>query len=659
MNNLANLYMAQGKYPEAKTNFEQALDIREKALGFSHPDVAVSLEGLAVLYGRSGQLDKSLAYYEKLQQSRQHFIEYVFSYASEAQKMRYVKEYPLLTHSHLWLLRTLEAPPPKKSASAAAPSTKENLQRSALEMVLKAKAVVIDAVSAEKQIASISQEDEIRNKLKKHREICGEISTLTLTGSEKLEAKIYRERLQTLYGEKDALEKELSRRCAPFKDDLAQRRFQMADVVQRIPEGSVLWEFIRCRPDDFRKAGNAEDKPRPSRYLAFTLDHAGKVQFIDLGDAEEIDRMIYAARERIYQDQENEVFHSDRVVQSERKLKTITSKLYNKLFAPLTARSGGAKDIFISPDGEISLLPFEIYTCPDGQYAIEKFKMSYLSSGRDLLRFKQKRKSSRWAMIMADPAFDLSGEAIAENSGIEREEFPALPSTAASVRGVSQCLDFLFPPLPESLREAGAIREALEKKGGLEIRLYSGDRAREEILKEMNPSPWILHLATHGFFCEDFNPGQEERYENPLIRAGLAFTGANHSGPGIGDQSLPGEDGILTAFEASGLNLNETELVILSACETGVGEVRHGEGVYGLRRAFQHAGAQTIVMSMWRVPEKQTCRMMVDFYKHWLAGEGKREALRQAALNILNSHREKYAGHPYFWGAFVLVGDPG
>ena len=145
--------------------------------------------------------------------------------------------------------------------------------------------------------------------------------------------------------------------------------------------------------------------------------------------------------------------------------------------------------------------------------------------------------------------------------------------------------------------------------------------------------------------------------ENPLLRSGLVLAGANHLGE---EEDIEGtEDGILTALEISGLPLWGTDLVVLSACETGVGAVRRGEGVFGLRRAFQLAGAKTVVMSLWSVSDIVTQELMVDFYRRIISGTGKAKAMQEASLALMRARREKEgAAHPFFWAAFVCVGEP-
>jgi len=657
MNNLAAIYRDQGRYAEAEPLYKRALAIWERALGPDHPNTGACLGSLAIVCGSSGKTDQSLVHYEKLQQSRQNFIEYVFSYASEDQKLRYIEKYPLLDHSLLSYAIINGRKEPTGSAREVAEKTRTELRSTALEMALRAKAVVIDAVSAEKEIAFCSYDEEIRRKAEKHAQVCGEISALTLTGYEQIDPAVYRERLAALYQEKDALETELSNNCSEFKEALAAGRFKVSDVANAIPLGSVLWEFVCYEPYDFTKTGNDKERTGPPRYLAFTLDREGEITLKDLGDAEAIDQLIHSARERLYKAREEAYFPV--VIQSEKQLNQVTAELYETIFAPLASRLGDRTDILISPDGQLNLLPFKIFPCPDGQYVIEKFRISYLSSGRDLLRFKKKQESTDWAMVMADPEFNLAGEALAAQRDKTLNEPEVSPVLYAQSRGVSGCFNHRFTSLRYSRRETASVVQALEDQARLKARYYCGGNALEEVLKGMPAAPRVLHLATHGFFCDDVEMGQQGGFENPLLRCGLALTGANCVMDKARKDESRKEDGILTAFEVSGLNLVGTELVTLSACETGVGEVKNGEGVYGLRRAFQHAGARSIMMSLWKVRDRETCELMEGFYQNWLGGQSKREALRQSALKILASQREKHqAGHPYFWGAFVLLGDP-
>jgi len=655
---LAVLFESQGKYADAEPYYERALAICEESLRPEHSISIHCLSRLANFYGSLGKFDKSLSYYQKLQQFRQYFIEDIFTYASENQKMRYIEKYPLINHA---LLSFAVMTNPVKSISSEPEMTfkdKDEAKNLALEMALKSKAFVMDAISFERQIAYYSDEPLTQENLRELRGICGEIATLTLSGWEKLDPKIYRKRLEDLYQKKDFLETELSAGCAAFRDELALKKFSPQDVAEAIPPGSVLWEFLRYKPYDFAKIGSDKEKTGPPRYLAFTMNHQGEITLTDLGDAKAIDELVHAARERIEKDKSRGYLFTDQVAESEKRLRKITGELHDRVFAPLASQLDGNIDILIAPDGQLNLIPFEILVCSDGRFVIEKFRISYLSTGRDLLRFKRKQESTQWAMLMADPAFNLSGGLIEQHRGTILDRSSDSLLSRAPSRNVSDCYDFCVPSLDHSGEEIVAIRESLETKAGLEVRSYTGREALEEVLKYMPTAPKVLHLATHGFFCEDVDPAEKKFFENPLLRCGLLLTGSNQLRRKTMREITQKDDGILTAFEASGLNLMGTELVTLSACETGLGDVKSGEGVFGLRRAFQHAGARTIVMSLWKVPDNETCELMRYFYRNWSSGHSKRAALRQAVLKILDKKRGTYAAHPYFWGAFVMVGDP-
>jgi CHAT domain-containing protein len=197
--------------------------------------------------------------------------------------------------------------------------------------------------------------------------------------------------------------------------------------------------------------------------------------------------------------------------------------------------------------------------------------------------------------------------------------------------------------LPGTKTEVENISNLMIAKGW-QPEVLIGDKALEETLKDCF-KPRVLHIATHGYFQPDATSTQ-----NPLLRSGLMLAGAAQTLDGNKDDKT--EDGILTAYEAMNLNLDNTDLVVLSACETGLGSISNGEGVYGLQRAFRVAGAKTIIMSLWKVDDQATQELMTSFYENWLNTGNKRQSFEIAQQNI----KMKYKA-PYFWGAFVMVGE--
>ena len=311
-----------------------------------------------------------------------------------------------------------------------------------------------------------------------------------------------------------------------------------------------------------------------------------------------------------------------------------------QVFDPLVPLLSGRRRILISTDGDLAILPLEVLPLSNGTRLIDRYQFSYLSCGRDLLRMQSTTHTQAGAAVVAaDPDFDLAG-----NSG------PSLPAKGRQSRN----LDRGHPVrrLPSTRSEAETIASMLG------VRALLGRDVTKQRIRDLH-SPSIVHLATHGFFRKDqtgfrATPGfARPRLENPMLRSGLLLAGFN-TWLSHGPAAAGAENGMLNGEDVAGLDLSGTELVVLSACKTGLGEVRVGEGVFGLRRAFEVAGARTLVMSLWKVPDKQTQELMVDFYKRVLAGEPLADGLRQAQLSIKAQWPD-----PLFWAAFICQGDPG
>jgi CHAT domain-containing protein len=289
------------------------------------------------------------------------------------------------------------------------------------------------------------------------------------------------------------------------------------------------------------------------------------------------------------------------------------------------------------------MIPFGALVDEQGRYLIEGYSITYLTSGRDLLRLQVERQSKSPPVVVADPLF---GDARLIGAS---EKGAATNGVGSSSRARIDYSRMFFGPLPGVKDEVRALRELLPDSSFL-----TQEQATKAALQSV-VAPRLLHIATHGFFLAEppaiarSSPRQDQsisanaKLENPLLRSGLALAGANH-----GD-----EGGILTALEASGLNLWGTKLVVLSACDTGLGEVRNGEGVYGLRRAFVLAGAESQVMSLWPVSDRSTRDLMVGYYKGLLGGQGRGEALRRIQLQML---RNRNRAHPYYWASFIQTG---
>ncbi|TET52663.1 MAG: CHAT domain-containing protein, partial [Anaerolineales bacterium] len=316
-------------------------------------------------------------------------------------------------------------------------------------------------------------------------------------------------------------------------------------------------------------------------------------------------------------------------------LRKLARELYDLLLRPVEPHLRGRRNLFLSPDGDLNLVPFGALMDGQGRYLLQRYGLTYLTSGRDLLHLSAApAKRTGQTVVLAAPAFGGG-----DNAG----DAPG-PSPRTRGRRAFGMEKMTWDPLPGTEQEARNIKRVFP-----EARLLVGKLASESAVKKL-AAPRLLHLATHGFFLPDRGDPAAHRLasiENPLLRSGLALAGANRRQAGD-------EDGLLTALEAAQLDLWGNRLVVLSACETGLGEASVGEGVYGLRRALVIAGARSLLMSLWRVDDEATRDLMDAFYRRLRSGKGLSEALRQSQLEMIENENR---AHPFFWAAFILSGD--
>jgi len=332
---------------------------------------------------------------------------------------------------------------------------------------------------------------------------------------------------------------------------------------------------------------------------------------------------------------------------------------YQAFWKPLESALNGKRRIYISPDGVLNQVALGIVPAADGHPLIEKYDLRLVSSTKDFLR-ERRKPAADTAVLVGAPQFDLDEakqrELVQSLNKKGAGTQPVLVASASGLRSGDLQRGGLTP-LPGAKLELEQVSFLLTKHHW-RVETYSGENALEETVKRVQ-GPRVLHVATHGFFLPDEERSKGSRAtgaEDPMLRSGLYFAGANRVISHV-PFSPDLDDEVLTAYEASGLNLQGTELVVLSACETGLGEVKNGEGVFGLRRALQEAGAESVLMSLWAVRDRETRELMTLFYNNWLSGMDKHEALRAAQLEMRRKVKARYGRDlPNYWGGFVLVG---
>ena len=648
LNNLAAAYRSVGYYAEAEPLYKRSLEITKKVLGPEHPDVAAGLHNLALLYASMDDFEMSHNLFGRAQKIDGKFMDQVMGFTTEDQKIKFVSTREWSLHAFLSLINGHLSLNPLYRVDA-------------LSVWLNTKGVISGAHKSFQE-ALVNFDD--TQAVETFQELSGvrtQISKLAFAVPGREDMEVLKRKFSDLEAQEDRLKTKLSRLSQAFalKQEIAAADCEM--VARELPAGTVLIEVARVEMFDFKAKGK-QKKWQPAHYLAFVL-HAGngdKVGMIDLGDAEEIDKAAAELKKEIFT--------------MKKKAMKSSGKICNLVFEPLRKELGNVKEIFISPDGILNLIPFEVLVGPDGRYLIEDFTFNYLGSGRDVVGFGQFVPEGKGVLLMGDPDFDLAHEkkklTLREmalmNGGREK-----IARRSADMRG------YHFTRRPGTGKEVESIKDILGNS--ITTETYLGDEALEEVLKQKGP-PRILHLATHGFFLNDQEPGKvpaeptgrwvcsittlikgnggKARIEPPLLRSGFVLAGANSSLQ-VADEQV--DDGIVTSEEILGLRLRGTDMVVLSACDTGLGEVKTGEGVFGLRRAFAQAGVRSLIMSMWAAPDKETRELMVEFYKNIMTGEMNCcQALRQAALKEMKIVKERYGhAHPLYWGGFVMLGDPG
>lgn len=620
LDGLATLARIRGRYAEAEPLLQRAVAIEEKSLGPEHPNMDWTLRNLATVHWAAGHLDKAIAALTRAAEASERNLALFVASGAEDQKRAYLAT-RADDDTKVISFHALTAP---RDPAAL---------RLALTTVLRRKGRALDAMADTLAIARRGVQPGQEASFDEWVSARKRYAMLTLRGPGERAITEHRTQLATLAARVEQLE---ARFGEGLRETLARSTPVTVDsVAQAIPANGALVEITSFRPFDPR-AGR--DPWGATRYVAYVLARNREPAWVDLGDALTIDTEIVRLREALSDPARGDV-------------QVLSRALDERVMRPIRALLGERKMVLISPDGALNLVPFPALVDERGRFLVEQYTFVYLTSGRDLLRLAARRPSRQEAaLIVADPDFD-------DDRGLQATSALTAASSSSSRRSTDHA-GLAFHRLPGTADEARVLSGLLPG-----TRVLTGSAATEAALKQVQ-APTILHIATHGFFLADRVVAPETRDvvasrpwtwetsagtgdENPLLRSGLALAGANRLRSGD-------EDGVLTALEAAGLNLSGTKLVVLSACETGVGAVQRGEGVYGLRRALVLAGAESQVMSLWKVADEATKDLMAAYYRRLLQDAGRAEALRQAQLQIAANPLRR---HPFFWASFILIGD--
>ncbi|MEA5560226.1 CHAT domain-containing protein [Planktothrix agardhii] len=759
LNNLATLYEMQGKMDEAKLYYEQALAMRKRLFLDDHPDMAVSLNNLAFFYYTQGLLKKAQELYQEAKEMFQRlfsnedhpdFIRVLnnlalllaarnlpsealelmqqaiamddrllranFAYSSERDRLTYIDNIRYRFDLFLSLISTYFS----DSTEAA---------KIALDVVLKRKCITATALAAFNFAIYSERYSHLQPEFQRLRSLREQLTHL-MFDPPFIQPQEPQEQYRLRRREHQNLVTELQQECEQIEKQLASQvpEIQLQDqetdrraVALALPEGSALVEFVRFDVYDFKA-----DKLQPTQYLAFVLParQPDAVQMILLGDAEPIERLIKVFRETISELRFKDLGLRPKAKPPQQKsYQEAGIKLREAIYNPILEQVNLSEysHLIIAPDYELCIVPFGILP-EEGRLLIDHYQISYLSTGRDILRgtIETERPASP-PFIMADPDFNLSRsegfspqkspEGLTTNFNLSSSEGfspPESPEGLTTNDVIKRLGGEYFDPVPET----GLLAETVAQKLG--VKPYLQQQALEPLFGRVN-CPSILLIATHGYFnsidsSETKNSSippllsgvrgeqiqglrNSDRFSTPtidnsLMRSGLALAGANTWKLG---GNLPPEagKGFLFAQDVAVLDLWANELTILIACESGLGDVKIGEGVLGLRRAFAVSGCKTLVMSLWSVPTKASILLMNQFLDLLKSGYGRYDALIRAQEyirsvkieelqqfplgeeilaelvehrslmldDIKNSPNFQPLAHPYFWAAWVCQGN--
>jgi len=407
--------------------------------------------------------------------------------------------------------------------------------------------------------------------------------------------------LPSLEAEANRMERALSSKSVDFSSGYSTQKVSFKQIRDVLAENEAVVEVIRIHTYD-------QDFTTDSKYLALVLTKGMEVpKMVILENGAQLETR-YAK------------FYRNAIQQ-----RLDDGYSYDQYWGRFDNELQTKKVIYVSPDGVYNQINLNTLKKPAGDYLINRYEITIVGNSKDLISLKNKKAGTiaKSATLLGFP--DYGGDRVSP-----------LPGTKVEIETVSKIL----------------------KTGGYQVSQFAAAEASEKNLKAVK-SPALMHIATHGYFLKDvesegnaFGVSADNAANNPLLRSGLMLANASKTVSGTSSPSIESNDnGILTAYEAMNLDLDNTSLIVLSACETGLGDVKNGEGVYGLQRAFLVAGADAMIMSLWKVDDAATQQLMTNFYTNWIKLGNKQKAFKQAQLQLMTKYKE-----PYYWGAFVMMG---
>ena len=642
--NYATLLKEQNLHEKVIEILKDALKLTEAAKGIDHPDTRMIIDEIIsenILNGMKTDIDgivsRSISMWSKE-------LTEDFEYEPEESKMltlQYMTQDADVFYSY----------------GLKRKEVNKNILNDIFNFRIATKGVVLKSTSGiRKRIERSGDENVIR--------LYGELKELkqrltegySMTGSERAEKKI---NMDSISKASKTLELYIGNFLKEDSREQVSGSKGWEEIKKDLKQGETAIDFINfvnIREKFYDSSYTSAD----TVYCAFVISPDSEIpEMISLTSAKELNKILLNG---------NDTYIND---------PSASSEIYSLVISPLESFLSGTKKIYISPSGVLNSISFASLKNIAGEYLIDRFDIEYCNNLSEISFINTDKGSIDYkdAVLFGGIQYDIDSAAYVNTStkthklSASEETNNSLDSALTSLSNNRSFKAGGWNFLLGTLTETQSVSDVL-KENNTSVKLFSGTDATEEAFKSLsgNNSPSLLHISTHGFFFPDLygNLNSLDKQEaakkqtsfkgvfrksiNPLMRSGLIFAGANLYWRD-GKKIKGTEDGILTAFEVTGMDLINTRLVVLSACETGLGDIANGEGVIGLQRAFKIAGVKNIIMSLWKVPDKETSELMQTFYKYFFHDK---LPLRESFLNAQKDMRKKY-NEPYYWSAFILI----
>lgn len=656
LNNLAKVHQMKGSPSQAVPLLQDALSIFRKNLGKESPEYATAALNLGVALWKSGSGEAGYKYLKlsasirakRLGKKHPGYAECLLKIAEYQWEKRLAKEakssfgevfdnyyfqidetFPVLTEEEKSkFYYTNIRPAFDKFNSFAFEYRNENpaLINDVYNYLINTKASIMYATEKVKSSILASGDKTLIEQFEQWQSAREQIAKLYSQNQE-------HHFMDSLLNSADAMEKELARRSASFSRQLVRQKINFDDIRKALRPGEAAVEVLRFKKYNPKNTGASHEEEINYAFLVVTGDANAPVQLIAMKMGREMEtKFLKYYRNNI-------------------RFNMPDAASYQHYFQPLGEflKKQNITRVFLSPDGVYNQINLNGIENPETkQFLLNEFDIRLVTNTRELVEATTGRDDHQSSTLIGYPKFNLDESEI------------SISEHASTTRGISTrawrggLLRYMrgeegIAVLPGTEKEIETIAELF----GEGTSVYMEHQASERVAKNVN-NPRVLHIATHGYFLQDeteLKAGSAKYFANPLLNAALILAGAENflrTGEPINED---GDDGILTAFEAMNLKLDNTHLVVLSACETALGDVKNGEGVYGLQRALKLAGAKSIVMSLWNVDDDATQQLMTAFYEEMSRSGDQHEAFRIAQLKV----KENFPS-PFYWAAFVMVG---